>query len=327
MKTTFVIAVLSLFFQMPAQAGEWIQSSFSQGDGIKTFRLYVPASKVTKARPLLVALHGCLNSTTQFAGLARLQELADTQGVLLLMPQQNMVSNMNFCWNWHLAENHLRGQGEPALIVGMVRWVQKIYLIDPGQIFVFGPSAGGGMTSILLALYPDVFAAGMVGSGTMFKAASDLMSGMKASRHGSVESPQRTAFSAWEKLTNEKIELPSSVPVMVFHGGADTYCNPVNGEQATNQFISFNDLLDDGLPNGSVSSEPISSGQGQVPEGYNYTWESFGKEPKNPLIVFYRVDGMGHGWSGGDDSYLFNFPKGPDETALMWDFFKRHPRK
>jgi poly(3-hydroxybutyrate) depolymerase len=38
------------------------------------------------------------------------------------------------------------------------------------------------------------------------------------------------------------------------------------------------------------------------------------------------VRGLGHSWAGGDDTVAFHSSKGPDASALMWEFFKHQRR-
>jgi poly(3-hydroxybutyrate) depolymerase len=40
------------------------------------------------------------------------------------------------------------------------------------------------------------------------------------------------------------------------------------------------------------------------------------------VVRMCRVQALGHAWSGGDDAVPFHSSKGPDASALIWEFFK-----
>lgn len=314
-----MIQLITLFILISSSfAGTWNEDKFESPEGSRKFRFYTPDGMRGK-RPLLLALHGCVQGAEDFAGLAKLEKLAEENKIYLLLPRQSRLSNPNGCWNWFSEKNLERDSGEPSLIMGMVKSSLIKFSIDTNRIYVMGPSAGGGMTSILLATYPDFFAAGMIGAGTMHRAADGIISGILAARSGSSNDPHEMALLGWESMRGRNISLPRSLPVLVFHGEKDNACHPLNSVQSVDQFLKWNDLLDDGLDNNSVSEEPTSVEKLQVPGGYSYTVKNYGTKLKYIL-----VNDMGHGWSGGDDKFSFNFSKGPDQTAIMWDFFRKH---
>src|SRR5207248_10793596 len=117
------------------------------------------------------------------------------------------------------------------------------------------------------------------------------------------------------------------LPVIVFQGTGDSTVAPVNGGQVIRQFITTDDYADDGLANNSVSSIPSSAQSGQVPGGYTYTIDTYTYQ-NQVLMQYYKIDGMGHAWSGGSANPPATFidPKGPDASLLMWNFFADHPR-
>jgi poly(3-hydroxybutyrate) depolymerase len=39
-----------------------------------------------------------------------------------------------------------------------------------------------------------------------------------------------------------------------------------------------------------------------------------------------RVQGLAHAWAGGDDAVPFHSSKGPDASAMVWEFFKHQRR-
>jgi poly(3-hydroxybutyrate) depolymerase len=44
------------------------------------------------------------------------------------------------------------------------------------------------------------------------------------------------------------------------------------------------------------------------------------------VVRLCRVQGLAHAWSGGDDAVPFHSSKGPDASAMVWEFF-RHQRR
>jgi poly(hydroxyalkanoate) depolymerase family esterase len=56
----------------------------------------------------------------------------------------------------------------------MVAKMVSDHAIDPARVFVTGLSAGGAMTSVMLATYPDVFAGGAIIAGLPYGAANNV---------------------------------------------------------------------------------------------------------------------------------------------------------
>jgi poly(hydroxyalkanoate) depolymerase family esterase len=305
--------MLSALFFAAAVGGSWISES--------NFQLYVPDGYTKREkRPLLVAIHGCTQTAGDFAGLARVARLADRERVLVLLPNQDPAANAMRCWNWFIPENQKRGAGEPAAIKAMIDWVEARYAVDRGRVYVFGISSGGYMTSILLSCYSDVFAAGMVASGGMYEAAIDLQTAVPTALKGSERDPAASGRDAYRcSGSNHR-----TVPVLVFHGSDDPFVALRNGRQTVDQFLVTNDLGDDGVENHSIVE--LSRHSDAVEGGHAFTWIDYGSG-KTTLIRYYVVEGMGHAWSGGDAAFSWADAKGPDETAIMWDFVKQFRRR
>jgi len=286
------------------------------------FELYVPDGYTKREkRPLVVAIHGCTQTAGDFAGLARVARLADRERVLVLLPNQDPAANAMRCWNWFLPENQKRGAGEPAAIKAMIDRVETRYAVDRARVYVFGVSSGGYMTSILLSCYADVFAAGMVASGGMYEAAIDLQTAVPTALRGSERDPAANGRDAY-RCSGAK--HPRAVPVLVFHGSDDPFVAVRNGQQTVDQFLVTNDLGDDGVENHSIVE--LSRHSDAVEGGHAFTWIDYGSG-KTTLIRYYVVEGMGHAWSGGDATFSWADTKGPDETAIMWDFVKQFRRR
>ena len=69
------------------------------------------------------------------------------------------------CFNFAEVRDSTRDSGEALSIRQMIAQASATIEIDPARIFVNGLSAGGGMTAVMLATYPDVFAAGAIIAG------------------------------------------------------------------------------------------------------------------------------------------------------------------
>lgn len=286
------------------------------------FQLYVPPSYTKREkRPLLVAIHGCTQTAGDFAGLTRVAKLADAERLLVLLPNQDPAANPMRCWNWFLPENQKRGAGEPAAIKAMIDWVEARYSVDRRRVYVFGISSGGYMTSILLSCYSDVFAAGMVASGGMYEAATDLQTAVPTALKGSERDPAASGRDAYRCSGSKH---PRLVPVLVFYGSDDPFVAARNAQQVVDQFLVTNDLGDDDIENHSIVE--LSRHSGVVEGGRAYTWTDYGFG-KTVVIRSYMVEGMGHAWSAGDPAYSWADLKGPDETAILWDFVKQFRRR
>jgi poly(hydroxyalkanoate) depolymerase family esterase len=319
------VAVCALFAAlgaMPARAGEWVHGTYSNTWGTRAFQLWVPTGyQPGEPLPLVVGLHGCLQNPTQFAGLTRLNAKADQERFLVLYPNQAMFANATQCWNFMFAMNQTRGIGEPSIVVGMVDWVKARYAVDSRRVYLGGVSSGAVMATTMMACYSDVFAAGMIGAGAMYKAATTASGTLYAMTFGSIYSPDDRGYDAWACSGKPR----HKVPVLVVHGTSDDVVNLVNGQQAARQFLQTNDYGDDGANNNSVSNSPARVTTGVSPGGRKYTVRDYFTNGVL-LVQHVEIQGMGHAWPGGDAAYPFADAAGPDGTTLMWEFFEQHVR-
>lgn len=305
-----------------AHAGHYVFGNYTNAYGSRNYELWVPSGYVAGQHiPLIVALHGCGQTPLQFAGLTRLNALADAQKVLVVYPMQSPLANPSGCWNWFRSSNQLRGAGEPSLIKGIVDRVKASYSVNNARVYVGGLSAGGFMTSIMMACYSDVFAAAMVASAGMYKAATNPGEAALVGVSGSPHDPDTRGLHAWNCSGSPS---PRPTPVIVFHGEDDTVVAPVNAQQAIAQFAQTNDFTDDRADNNTVRATATSVTGGIAPGGLSYTRRDY--VYGRILLQYYTVAGMGHAWSGGNPAFFGAEPDGPDETSIMWSFFTQHTR-
>jgi poly(hydroxyalkanoate) depolymerase family esterase len=295
--------------------GTVLSDTFTNSAGKLQYLGYVPSTyKPGTAMPLVVALHGCTQSAGMFRQLTRWDALAEAKGFIVVFPQQSKDDNSMKCWNF-FQQNHMqRGQGEPAVIAGLTQFIQQHYTVDAHRIYVNGLSAGGAMSSVMAATYPDLYAAAGIGSGCEY-AATAACAGYKSA------DPATAGQQAYQAMG----QYARQMPVILFEGDQDTTVPPVNADQIVQQWQVTNDYADGGGRDGSIPVQPTGVTRGTAPGGHPYTVTTYGDRGHKDLIQSWLVSGMGHAWSGGCSCEQYADPAGPDETGAMYAFFMAHP--
>ena len=302
-----------------ALRGGFVNEAF----GDRTYKLYVPKALPAGNVPLVVMLHGCTQDPDQFAAGTRMNALADKEGALVLYPDQPRLAHPFKCWKWFDPASQQRaGKGEAGIIAGMVEQVAKARPVDRGAIYAAGISAGGAMTAILGATYPDVFSAISVASGIEYAAASSEMEGRTVMSKGGPD-PATTGRRAYEAMGQHARVMPT----IVFHGADDRIVAPLNADQVVGQWAQTNDLAANGKDDDDVDAVPDGKEEAQAPNGRRYTRWFFKDAQGKTVIEKVAVSGMGHAWSGGDSAGSYTDPLGPDATRMTWDFFRANRRK
>jgi feruloyl esterase len=225
---------------------------------------------------LVVVLHGCKQSAGGYDEGAGWSVLADRFGFAVLFPEQQAANNPNNCFNWFQPGDTARGRGEAHSIRQMVEAMVVRHGIDRRRIFVTGLSAGGAMTSVMLATYPDVFAGGAVIAGLPYRSAHNVSEALDCMFQGT----DREA-SAWGDLVRGASRHRGPWPtVSVWHGTADATVKPTNAREIIKQWTDVH-----GLP-------PQPSEQGVV-DGYpRAAWRGV---DGRVLVEAYEITGMAHG--------------------------------
>ncbi len=291
--------------------GEFLQRSFTNNAGTRTYKLYIPASYSIAASepvPIVVMLHGCTQSPDDFAAGTRMNALADRHGFLVIYPAQAANANGSKCWNWFRPEDQTRDSGEPSLIAGITREVASSYRVDNRRIFVAGMSAGAAMAVILGATYPELYTAVGAHSGLPYGAAQDMASAF-AAMHGGATRP-----SLFKHSTATPANRPASgwTPTIVFHGDQDRTVDPRNGIAIVDQIAVIDS--DRERLRGIVRT-------GRAPGGRKYSRTDYVDNSNQPVVEHWIVHGAGHAWSGGSPDGSFTDATGPDASAEMIRFF------
>ena len=323
----FVVSLVSVFVVHPttthASSGTFTQYTYNGSAGSRPYYVYTPANyQVGTPVPLIVMLHGCTQTPTDFANGTQMNALADQDQFIVVYPQQTSTYNSLECWNWFQPADQSRGSGEPAIIAGIVQTVEQTtsqWTINTNRVYVAGMSAGACMAVIMGATYPDLFAAIGVHSGLEYQAATSETAATTAESQGG-PNPTTQGQAAYNAMGSAARE----VPTIDFQGQSDYTVYPVNGDQVIEQWMETDHLASNNTYNASFSS-PSTTTNGQVSGGYSYTTETWNDNKGTEIEEYWKINSMGHAWSGGSSSGSYTDSKGPSATNAMYNFFMNHP--
>jgi poly(hydroxyalkanoate) depolymerase family esterase len=215
---------------------EEVQGFGSNPGNLAMYR-YVPERLSTRPG-LVVVLHGCTQTATGYDRGAGWSTLAEAYGFAVLAPEQRRTNNPKACFNWFEPKHTARGAGEALSIRQMIEHMAAEHGIDRSRIFVTGLSAGGAMTSVMLATYPELFAAGAVIAGLPYGTAGSV-----AEAFESMFQTRPRPARAWGDLVRAASSHRGPWPrVAVWQGSADQTVVPGNAEEILKQWTDLHGL-------------------------------------------------------------------------------------
>lgn len=203
------------------------------GDNPANLKMYVHAKAGKKPSAIVLALHGCGQTATDYVN-AGWNDVADREGLVIVYGEQSTTNNSLRCFRW-FDPSHIGKEGEAKSLASMVLAAQTMY--GTKRAFVTGLSAGGAMTSVMLAAYPELFEAGAMIAGVPYKCASSPAEAFACMKTKS-QSPD-----AWAALV-PKTSVISTPRVSIWHGDADTIVRSANREELVKQWTRINGVAE-----------------------------------------------------------------------------------
>ncbi|WP_345373153.1 extracellular catalytic domain type 1 short-chain-length polyhydroxyalkanoate depolymerase [Algivirga pacifica] len=255
--------------------------AFGTNPGALEMYYYQPKEIKTEA-PIVVALHGCTQTAADYAVQSGWNTMADRYGFYVVYPQQKTDNNAYACFNWFEEGDIAREGGEAQSIREMVAYMADKFQVNEDKIFVTGFSAGGAMTSVMLATYPEVFKGGAVNAGIPYKAGIGMLAGMGAMKDPGSLSPQQRAEKVREASSYEG-EWPT---LTVFHGAQDDAVNVLNANELVKQFIGLHTKEEIPLTEWAKTDKDFEGVKGLTRVSYPIE--------EQEAVVYYEFEALGH---------------------------------
>lgn len=238
-------------------------------------RIYIPR-ELPESAPLVVVLHGCTQTAAAYDHGSGWSSLAEREGFAVLYCEQQRSNNPNLCFNWFTPGDIRRDSGEALSIRQMIETMVETHRLDRWRIFVTGLSAGGAMTNVMLATYPEVFAGGAIIAGLPYGCASTVPEAFERMR-GNGLPPEAALQALVSGASKQQGRWPR---LSLWHGTADQTVDISNMRAIAGQWRRMLDVA--AAP---TRIETVDGQRRQVwcgPEG-------------QVRMEAYEIAGMGHG--------------------------------
>ncbi len=205
--------------------------------------IYVPDRPATSP-PILVVGHFCGGSASAVFGQAQgggLVAAADRYGFIMIFPQTTNAATSAKCWDVGSKQSLTHdGGGDTQAIAQMVKYTVTTYKANADRVYATGDSSGAMLTQALLAVYPDVFKAGVSFAGVPAGCWSDGWTA--ASNWGGTCASGNDIMTAqqWGDLvrTMDPGYAGHRPRVQLFHGDADALINYKNFGEAIKEWTN-----------------------------------------------------------------------------------------
>jgi polyhydroxybutyrate depolymerase len=279
-------------------------------DGVtRGYLLHVPPALAPGPAPLVLVFHGGGGNGPGTERLTRFSALADREGFLVAYPE-GIGRNWNDGREFTTSRAHRDHVDDVGFVAVLLDAIARIHPVDPRRIYATGISNGGIFSHYLGARLSSRIAA-------------------IAPVVGGIADPP----DAWlrpEQPISVLILQGTTDPLVPYRGGAIAFGRGriIDTEEAARRWAALNgaarEPAQEALSAGSTPAGSTKDRCGGLRAVY-----SGGRDGSEVVLV--RLDEGGHTWPGGAQ-YLPERLVGRvchdfDATALIWDFFKAHPKR
>lgn len=237
----FITRVAALLLALGAGASAQLQTipNFGSNPTGLTLDVYRP-SNLPANPPVILALYGCGGTGPRHFESSGYRSYADSLGILLLYPSSKRDFN---CWDVASTTSLTRdGGGDSTGLANIVKYAIATWGADPARVFVSGVSSGCMMTNVLIAAYPDIFAAATCYSGVAAgclkgSPGSSPISADPTCADGDVDlTPEQRAQRARDIYPGYRGSYPR---LKTLHGTSDRLVLPANLDQQLAQWSTL----------------------------------------------------------------------------------------
>ncbi|HOD80690.1 MAG: Alpha/beta hydrolase family protein [Planctomycetes bacterium ADurb.Bin126] len=284
-------------------AGDY-ERTIQSGGAARTYRVHVPKTyDPARPTPVVLAYHGGFTNAVIMAAFCGLNDKADKEGFIAVYPNGTGLGKAVLFWNAGLAPPRAgeKRADDVAYSAAVLDDLAGVVNVDPKRVYATGMSNGGMMVYRLAAELSGRIAAIAAVGGTM----------------GDAEpKPAR------------------SVPVLHFHGTADTFVPYEGFKDARQTFIRVKSVEDTlsawarlngcGKP-GAAEKLPDTAAD----DGTTVTRKVWPAGPSGAEVILYTVQNGGHTWPGRalGAARLGKSTRDISANDIIWEFFKKHPMK
>ena len=269
----------------------------------RTYFLHVPPGLGPDPAPLVLVFHGGGGNGPGTERLTRFSALADRERFLVVYPE-GVARNWNDGREFTGSQAHREHVDDVGFVAALLEAIARTHPVDPRRVYATGISNG--------AIFSHYLAAHL--SGQVAAIAPVV---------GGIADPPDAWFRPQWPVSVLMLQGTTD-PLVPYHGGPIAFGRGriIDTEEAARRWATA-----DGAAREPVI-EALPAGDAERCGGSRarYTGGRDGSE-----VVLVRLEGGGHTWPAGAQ-YLPRVLIGRvcrdfDATAVIWDFFKAHPRR